>query len=121
LSESKNLVVHVELQDGAGQLGNNGDERIQYRQRVHIGANALGVHGHDERTAPRPRPPDTGTVQHMGMRQDQCFPAPPFRNGSRRPWGQGDQGVGGRDENILVLVVSGSGRMSTINSRCNSV
>jgi len=59
LSESKNLVVHVELQDGAGQLGNNGDERIQYRQRVHIGANALGVHGHDERTAAPPGPPDT--------------------------------------------------------------
>ena len=100
--------MHVELQDGAGQLGNNGDERIQHRQRVHVGANALGVHSHDERTAPGPRPPDPGTVQHVGMRQDHRFPTPPFRNGSGRAGGQGDQGVGGSDENILLLVVSGA-------------
>ena len=51
---------------------------------------------------------DPDTVQYVRMRQDHRIPAPPFRNGSRRAGSQGDQGVGGSDENILLLVVSGA-------------
>ena len=41
------------------------------------------------------------------MRQDHRFAPPTFKNGSGGTGGQSDQGVGGSDQNVLLLVVGG--------------
>ena len=66
----KNLIVHVDLQHGVGQLRHRSCQGVQHGKRIHIGAQAFDMNRDNEHLRGCPGRLNAGTVQHVRVRCD---------------------------------------------------
>ena len=63
------FIVQIELQYCAGKRLDDGHERVDHRQRIHVRSNTLGVHGDDKPMMPGTRQFNASATQHMRVRK----------------------------------------------------
>ncbi|BCP35384.1 hypothetical protein MINTMi198_07540 [Mycobacterium intracellulare M.i.198] len=98
----EDLVVDVDLQDRVGQGRHDRRERVHDGQRVHVGAQTLGVQTDDESLAAAAGPLDPLLFEHVRVRQYAGPPPPVSPNQLCGTGCQRNQLVGGGNQDVLL-------------------
>ena len=98
------IAVHIHLKAGSRKIRNHFTDRTDHA-RVHGGTQALEVDAHDELVTGVPRCREGRLVHDVRMGEDEGVTPPPILDLLGGPRGQRDEPVGGRHQDIQLLVV----------------
>ena len=101
----EHLVMDVDPQPRAGQLGHRRRQHRSHRRHVHVRSKALGVQSDDIAGVRRSRPRHRGPVDDVRMRQDLGHPAPARTDRLGRPGRQRDHRRRALEEHTKLRVV----------------